>query len=122
MLRCGKTLVSTLVFAASFPSTSFVTAQTAIPSSSLVRPCTADESTVGGSSEVIRSFADEQPTFNWCEAVDVPWLPNAQLLRFHTAIHVDYSSVWTIVKATSKSQVHLIRAAGEGMVSTPSPS
>jgi hypothetical protein len=122
MLRCGKTLVLALVFAASFPSTNFVAAQTAIPSSSPVRPCTANESAVGASSEVIRLFADEQPTFSWCEAVDVPWLPNAEILRFHTAIQVDYSSVCTIVKATSASPVRLIWAAGEGMVSTPSPS
>jgi hypothetical protein len=121
MLRCGKTLVLALVFAASFPSTRFVTAQTAAPSSSLVRPCTANESAVGAS-EVIRLLADEQPTFSWCEAVDVPWLPTAEILRFHTAIHVDYSSVFTIVKATSESPVRLIRAAGEGMVAMPSPS
>jgi hypothetical protein len=122
MLRCGKTLVLALVFAASFPSTRFVTAQTATPSSSLVRPCTANESAVGASSEVIRLLADEQPTFSWCEAVDMPWLPNAEILRFHTAIHVDYSSVFTIVKATRESPVRLIRAAGEGMVAMPSPS
>jgi hypothetical protein len=122
MLRCGKTLVLALVFAASFPSASFVTAQTATTSSSLVRPCTANEGAVGGYPEVIRLLADEQPTFSWCEAVDVPWLPNAQILRFHTAVHVDYSSVCTIVKATSESPVRLIRAAGEGMVAMPSPS
>jgi hypothetical protein len=121
MLRSGKTVVLALVFAASFPSTSFVTAQTATLSSSLVRPCTANESAVGAS-EVIRLLADEQPTFSWCEAVDVPWLPTAEILRFHTAIHVDYSSVFTIVKATSESPVRLIRAAGEGMVAMPSPS
>jgi hypothetical protein len=122
MLRGGKTLVFALVFAGPFPMTSFVTAQKAIPSSPLVRPCTANENAVGASSEVIRLFADERPTFNWCEAVDVPWLPNAEILRFHTAIHVDYSSVCTIVKAASESPVRLIWAAGEGMVTTPSPS
>ena len=122
MLRGGKTLVFALVFAAPFPMTSFVTAQKAIPSSSLVRPCTANENAVGTSSEVIRLLADERPTFNWCEAVDVPWLPNAEILRFHTAIHVDYSSVCTIVKAASESPVRLIWAAGEGMVTTQSPS
>lgn len=122
MLRGGETLVFALVFAAPFPMTSFVTAQKAIPSSSLVRPCTANENAVGTSSEVIRLFADQRPTFNWCEAVQVPWLPNAEILRFHTAIHVDYSSVCTIVKATSESPVRLIWAAGEGMVTTPSPS
>jgi len=122
MLRCGKILVLALVFAASFPSTSFVTAQTATPSSSLVRPCTANESAVGASPDVIRLLADEHPTFSWCDAVDVPWLPNAEILRFHTAIQVDYSSVCTIVKATSESPVRLIWAAGEGMVAMPSPS
>jgi hypothetical protein len=122
MLRCGKTLVWALFFAASLPSASLVTAQTAIPNSSLVRPCTAKESAVGASSEVIRLFADERPTFSWCEAVDVAWLPNSEILRFHTAIDVDYSSVCTIVKATSESPVRLIWAAGEGMVSMPSPS
>ncbi len=121
MLRCGKTPIFVFVFAASFPSTSFVTAQTATPSGLLVRPCAANESAVGGSSEVIRLLADEQPTFSWCEAADVPWLPNAEILRFHTAIHVDYSSVFTILKATPESPVRLIRAAGEGMVTTPSP-
>src|ERR1700732_4514100 len=98
MLRGGKTVVFALVFAATFPSTSFVTAQKAIASSSLVRPCTANENAVVASSEVIRLFADERPTFSWCEAVDVPWLPSAQILRFHTAIPVDYSWVCTIVK------------------------
>ena len=122
MLRGGKTLVFALVLAAPFPITSFVTAQKATPSSSLVRPCTANESAVGASSDVTRFFADERPTFNWCEAVDVPWLPNAEILRFHTAIHVDYSSICTIVKATSESPVRLLWAAGEGMVTTPSPS
>jgi hypothetical protein len=67
-------------------------------------------------------FVDERPTFSWCEAVDVPWLPNAEILRFHTPIHVDYSSVCTIVRATSESPMRLIWAAGEGMVTTPSPS
>ena len=122
MLRGGKTLVLALVFAATFQSTSFVTAQTAIPSNSLVRPCTAKENVVGTSSEVIRLFADERPTFSWCEAVDVPWLPSAQIMRFHTAIHVDYSSVCTIVRATRESPARLIWAAGEGMVTMPSPS
>lgn len=123
MLRGGKTLVFALVFAATFPSTSFVTAQRAIPSSSLVRPCTANENAVGTSSEVIRLFADERPTFSWCEAVDVPWLPNAEILRFHTAIHIDYSSVCTIVKATSESPVRLIcgRRRRNGLNAVPEP-
>jgi hypothetical protein len=73
MLRAGKTLVFALILPATFPSTSFVTAQKAIPSSSLVRPCTANENAVGISSEVIRLFADERPTFNWCEAVEAEW-------------------------------------------------
>src|ERR1700733_4199643 len=103
MLRCGKTLVLALVFIAALQSTNFVTAQTASPGNPLVRPCTPDESAIGASLEVIRLLADEQPTFSWCEAVDVPWLPNAEILRFHTAIQVDYSSVCTIVKATSES-------------------
>lgn len=122
MPRCGKTPVLALIFATFFPGTSFVTAQTATPGSLLVRPCTANESAVGASSEVVRLLADEQPTFSWCEAVDVPWLPNAEILRFHTAIHVDYSSVCTILKATSESPGRLIWAAGEGMVATQSPS
>lgn len=50
------------------------------------------------------------------------WLPNAEILRFHTPIHVDYSQVCTIIKATSKSPVRLIWAAGEGLVATPPPS
>jgi hypothetical protein len=51
----------------------------------------------------------------------VPWLPNAEILRLHTAIHVDYSRVCTVVKATRESPIRLIRAAGEGMVAMPSP-
>jgi len=54
--------------------------------------------------------------------LDVPWLPNAEILRFHTAIHVDYSLICTIIKATAGSPIRLIWAAGEGMVVTPSPS
>ncbi len=52
----------------------------------------------------------------------MPWLPDAEILRFHTAIHVDYSLVCTIVKARSESPIWLIRATGEGLVVTPSPS
>jgi hypothetical protein len=98
-----------------------VTAQATTSSDVHVRPCTASENAVGSSPEVIRLLADERPAFSWCEALDVPWLPNAEILRFHTAIHVDYSLVCTIVKATSESPTRLIWAAGDGLVATPSP-
>jgi hypothetical protein len=122
VLTYGKTVGLAFVLAAFIPNIAFVTAQAENPGSSLVRPCNANESAVAASAEVVRLFADERPTFSWCEAVDVPWLPNAEILRFHTAVHVDYSSVCTIVKATAESPAQLILAAGEGMVTTPSPS
>jgi hypothetical protein len=122
MPRCGKTLCLSLVFALPLANTSFVSAQATSSLGSHVRPCTADENAVGSSPVVSRLFADERPTFSWCEALDVPWLPNANILRFHTAIQVDYASVCTIVKATRESPTRLILAAGEGMVALPSPS
>lgn len=120
MHRCGKALWLSLVWALSIANTSFLTAQ-ATSSGSHVRPCTSNENEVGSSAEVTRLFGDEHPTFSWCEALDVPWLPNAEILRFHTAIQIDYSSVCTIVKATSESHTRLIWAAGEGMVALPPP-
>lgn len=122
MLTCAKTLRLSLVFVLSLASTSFATAQATASSGSQVRPCTANENEVGSSPEVIRLFADERSTFSWCEALDVPWLPNAEILRFHTAIDVDYSLVCTMVRAARDSPIRLFWAAGEGLVATPSPS
>jgi len=86
----------------------------------LVRPCTANETAIGSSPEVIRLFPDERPVFQWCEALDVPWLPNAKVLRFHAAVNVDYSGTAAIIKATSESPIWSIES-GEGLVEQPSP-
>jgi hypothetical protein len=99
----------------------FVTAQAASSSGLHVRPCNEKESAIESSPEVVRLFAGERPVFSWCEAVDVSWLPNAEILRFHTGIHTDYSLACTIVKATSESPARLIAAAGDGLVAKPSP-
>jgi hypothetical protein len=112
-----------LVIAVPSACVSIATAQVATSHTSQVRPCTAEESAIGSSQEVLRKLDGERPwsKFNWCEAVDVPWLPDARILRFHTAYHVDYSLTCTFVKATSKSPIRLIAAAGEGFVQLPSP-
>lgn len=86
-----------------------------------VRPCNAEEDAIKSSAEAVRLFAGEQPEFSWCESVGVPWLPNAQILRFHTRIHTDYSMACTVVKATNRSPLRLIAAAGDGLVAKPSP-
>jgi hypothetical protein len=98
-----------------------VTAQAASSGSLNVRPCNAKESAMESSPEVVRLFAGERQVFCWCEAVGASWLPDAEILRFHTGVHIDYSLAFTIVKPTSKSPVRLIAAAGDGMVIKPSP-
>jgi hypothetical protein len=85
-----------------------------------VRPCTAKEFAVGSSPEIAHLFSGERPVFNWCEALDVPWLPDASILRFHTSIHVDYAYTDTIIKATNESPIWSI-VSGEGMVKQSSP-
>jgi hypothetical protein len=65
-------------------------------------------------------FSGERPVFNWCEALDVPWLPDASILRFHSAMHVDYAYTVTIIKATNDSPFWSI-VSGEGMVKQSSP-
>ena len=85
-----------------------------------VRPCTAREFAVGSSQEIADLFSGERPVFNWCEALDVPWLPNANILRFHTAVHVDYSYTDTFIKANSESPFWSI-LSGEGLVEQSSP-
>jgi hypothetical protein len=120
-LNCAKALGGLLVLTILTAGAGFVTAQADPSSGSSVRPCTAKERAIGSSPEVIRLFSGEAPVFSWCEAVDVSWLPTASILRFHTAIHVDYSETCTIVKARGNSPLRLIRAAGEGMVQYPSP-
>ena len=36
----------------------------------------------GSSPEAISSISGERPVFGWCEALDVPWLSRASILRF----------------------------------------
>lgn len=86
----------------------------------LLRPCDSKEATVGSSAEAIGSLSREQPVFSWCEALDVPWLPRASILRFHTAIQVDYTRTVTITRATSKSPIRSIWS-GEGLSAQASP-
>lgn len=86
----------------------------------LVRPCEREESALGAAEEVVRLFPVEHPTFNWCEALEISWLPHAEILRFHTAIDVDYASTATVIKATSESPVKTV-LSGEGIYSQPSP-
>jgi hypothetical protein len=121
MGRNLKALWLPLVLSVPLALASFVTAQATSSDGLHVRPCNAKESASESSPEVIRLFAGERPVFNWCEAVEVFWLPNAEILRFHTRIDVDYSLAFTIVKATSESPIRLIAAAGDGLVAKPSP-
>jgi hypothetical protein len=86
-----------------------------------VRPCDPKEATLGSSPEAISSISGEKPVFGWCEALDVPWLSRASILRFHTAIQVDYAQTMTITRATSKSPIWSIWS-GEGLSTQPSPS
>ena len=106
-----KTLRLLLVLAIPLALASFVTAQATSSSGLHVRPCNAGESAIESSPEVVRRFAGERPVFSWCEAVDVSWLPNAEILRFHTGIHTDYSLACTVVMATSESPRRLIATA-----------
>ena len=100
---------------------SSVTAQATSSSGLRIRPCNAKENAMGSSQEVARLLAGERAVFSWCEAVEVSWLPDAEILRFHTNIYIDYSLAFTIVRPTSKSPARLIAAAGDGLVVKPSP-
>jgi hypothetical protein len=83
-----------------------------------VRLCTKIEFATG-SSEVVTFIKDrssgEKPPFNWCEAIDVDWLPGARLLRIHTAIQTDFAWTYTLVQANSRSSESLT-GFGEGLV------
>jgi hypothetical protein len=116
-----KVLWLLLVLAIPLEFAGSVTAQATSPGRLNVRPCNAKESAMESSPEVVRLFAGEPQVFSWCEAVDASWLPDAEILRLHTGVHVDYSLVFTIVKPTRNSPVRLIAAAGDGMVVKPSP-
>ena len=90
-----------------------------------VRPCTRSEVAFGSSAEVAelirrQSNEAEPPTFSWCEAVEVGWFPKATILRFHTAIDVDYSRTYTVIRAGEGSTIHVIGSA-EGLVAQRQP-
>jgi hypothetical protein len=121
---CGTSLAITLSVASASGQASTARSPLATPNDHhetnlLVRPCTPKESALGSSPEVIRLLSSERPVFQWCEALDVPWLPNANIMRFHTAVDVDYSYTYTIVKAASESRIRLV-VFGEGLVAQPS--
>jgi hypothetical protein len=84
----------------------------------IVRPCTPDEFKVSESAEFLAHFKDEKPKFQWCESVEVPWLPDARLLRFHTAIMTDYTRITTVVIANKNANM-LFADFGEGMMGHP---
>jgi hypothetical protein len=90
-----------------------------------IRPCTVQESAVGNSPSVVRlihelTSDDNSPTFSWCEAAEVSWLPAGRILRFHTPIDVDYAETYTVVQAAADCPIHVIRS-GEGMFFQPPP-
>ncbi len=119
-LPMALALGATLVSAQGYPRLSVGDKKPHEKKKWLVRPCTRSETALWSASEASSLFAGEPPTFNWCEAMDTPWLPRANVLRFHTAVHIDYSYTGTVIKATPESPVRLI-GSGEGMVSRPSP-
>ena len=102
------------------PKSSLATPEDRYKAKWQVRPCNPKETALGSSPELISLLSGERPVFNWCEALDVPWLPNANILRFHTAVDIDYSYTNTIIKATSESPIWSI-GSGEGLVLQPSP-
>lgn len=83
------------------------------------RPCTTSEDALASSPEIAQVFdeqsADNRPPFQWCEAADVDWLPGATVLRFHTAIHVDYEYTYTLLRAKLGERFSVARF-GEGLV------
>lgn len=90
-----------------------------------IRTCTEAENQSGYSVDVrflIAKTVPNQvtPIFARCEAVDLPWLPEASILRFHTPFQVDYSETFTFVRTTEGSKLCLIRS-GEGMYVEPNP-
>jgi hypothetical protein len=89
-----------------------------------VRPCSAAEDAIGSSRDVAQLLAkgesDITASFAWCEAVDASSFQKASILRFHTAVDVDYEGIYTVLKATDVSRAWLIRS-GEGLSVTASP-
>lgn len=84
-----------------------------------VHPCTSSENATASSPEIAKVFdeqsADNRPPFQWCEGIDVDWLPNATILRFHTAIHVDYAYTYTLLR-TKPGEGLSVTQFGEGLV------
>jgi len=86
-----------------------------------IRSCNKAEFETSRSDDAKVLFGkDEDPTFRWCEALDLPWLTGAQILRFHTPIDVDYSMTNTFVRANATAKLWLIHSA-EGFVAWPNP-
>lgn len=88
-----------------------------------VRPCTAQESLIGSSEEMARLIRDSSPEeklpLSWCEAIDVRWLPDSLVLRFHTSINVDYAWTYTLIRPARDSSMSLVGFGGGLVVGTP---
>jgi hypothetical protein len=92
-----------------------------------LRPCTDAESATRDSEEAASLIAgnairDKNAVlpFIWCVAADQPWFPGASILRFRTLTHVDFSLIYTFVRATNTSKLRLIRSC-EGFCSATPP-
>lgn len=86
-----------------------------------IRSCNKAEFATSRSDEAKSLFnKDEDPVFRWCEALDIPWLGSAQILRFHTPVDVDYSMTYTFIRANATARLWLIHSA-EGLVVGPDP-
>jgi len=96
-----------------------VAAQPADKSAIRVSPCTATENAMASSPEVAQRFeqqsSDNRPAFQWCEAMEVSWLPSAMVLRFHSAIHVDYAYTTTLIRAAPGTRLY-VTGFREGLV------
>jgi hypothetical protein len=67
---------------------------------------------------LLADYGYEQNLLWTCEAIDVPWLPSAKIIRLHAAVELDDYRAVTLVQANPNSRVWLIPTYF-GMVSFP---
>jgi len=89
----------------------------------IVRPCSNREWTIAFSEEARELTREDLKNFGGfssCEAVALPFLPGATILRLHTPVDVDYSVTASLFRPDEQSPLrHLSR--GIGMAAIPNP-
>jgi hypothetical protein len=98
-------------------------AQSSSVSAAIVSPCTDPEWRIVFSDEakqLTQKQLEYTGGFSSCEAVFIPSLEPARILRLHTPTWVDYSYTATILQPKREGHLRLV-SSGRGMVTRPQP-